>query len=335
MTNGDYWAERQEQELNKISFKTEKEINAQLDKYYMTAFKQVIADFEAVYNKLIATIGAGRTPTVADLYALDKYWQLQGSLRELCEQLGNKEVTLLSKKFEEQWEAIYEAAALPSDLEFAQVSTSNAKQMVNSIWVADGKSFSDRIWGNTEELIETLNQELINVVATGRSSDDLRKKLQERFNVSRARANTLIRTEVAHIQDASAEKRYKDSGLEEWMFLGREEHDIGCQCKKLDGTIWRFDDPNAPKLPQHPNCRCRRKPIMNNELLRKRAEENRKREQEKRAKKREADELREQAQQLRAQAKTLKAQGKTEEAKLLEAEARTLEKKYKAIYAQL
>lgn len=331
----DYWANRQENELNKISNKTEGEIATQLNKYYEKVMYQVIRDFEEVYNKLMATITAGTKPTVADLYKLDRYWQMQANLRNLCEALGNKEVALLSKAFEEQWEETYMAAALPSELDFSQISESNAHAMVQTIWLNDGKTFSDRIWQSTTNLASTLNEEFVHMIVSGRSDADLRKKLMtivhDNVGNARARVNTLIRTETAHIQYAAAEKRYKDSGVEEFIVLGREEHPLKCDCKKLDGTRWRFDDPNAPKFPRHPNCRCRIKPIPTNEILQKRMEEVRKEEQEKRAIKREADELREQAKTLRAQASALKKQGKTEEAKQLEANARGLENKYKEL----
>ena len=344
MTSIDYWASRQEDELNKISNRTQAEIDAQLDKYYIKLMRQVIDDFEATYNKLIATISAGSTPTVADLYKLDCYWQMQARLKELCEKLGNQEVELLSKNFEKQWEETYKKAALPSDIAFTQISESNAAQMINTIWCADGKIWSQRVWGNISLLQETLNEQLVHVVVAGRSTRDLRKLLQERFDVSRSQANMLINTEVNHIQTASAAKRYEDAGLKQYMVLGREEGSCirgkkggKVDCHKMDGKIFDYADmkvgTNAP--PFHPNCRCRIKPVIDDEFLRKRSEEVRKQEQEKRAKKREADELREQAKQLRARANVLKANGKAEEAKQLEAQARSLEKRYKQIFAQL
>ena len=344
MTMEQYWAERQERALNRITNKTEKEINAQLDKYYMSLMKQVIADFEATYDKLISTIGSGNPITVADLYKLDRYWQLQSKLKVLCEQLGNKEVELLSKKFEEQWEEIYKKAALPSDDAFTIPSESNAQQMINSIWCADGKTWSQRVWKNTNTLIDTLNEQLINVVVTGKSTRDLRKALQERFSVSRNQANMLIRTEINHIQTASAAKRYEDAGLKKYMIMGREEGKCqhgkkkrGIDCHDMDGKVFEYTDmrvgKNAP--PFHPNCRCRIKPVMDNEFLQKRSEENRKKEQEKRAKQREALELKAQAEQLRAQAQKAKVDGNKELAKKLEAEARILEQKYKRIFAEI
>lgn len=331
-TNDEYWADRQEATLNIISERTEAEINKKLDKYYMAVMSKVMDDFEAVYNALLAQLAEGEQPTVAKLYALDKYWQMQAKLRVLCEKLGNKTATLLSEQFEEEWEDIYKASALPSAKEFVQVSESNAKAMVNSPWLADNKTFSTRIWGNIEKLITTLDEELISVVVAGRSTNDLRKQLMNRFNVSRSQANTLIYTEICHIQTAAAEKRYKDDGLEEYIFLGREEHELGCDCKKNHGKIFRFDDPSAPKPPRHPNCRCRIAPVPKSDILRRRAEEVFKEEQAKNAIRREANDLREQAKQLRAQARVLKKEGKAEQAAKLEAEARALEKRYKELY---
>ena len=338
-----YWANRQEEELNKITNRTERDINKQLDKYYTKAMKQVIKDFEDTYNALMAQIAAGEKVTVAKLYALDRYWQLQGSLKRLCEELGNKEIALLSKKFEEQWQEVYDAAALPTDDAFSFVSESNAKQAIKSTWLADGKTFSDRVWQSSEDLVASLNDDFVHLVITGGDTRDVVKKLEsmvaDNVQNKRAKARTLVNTEINHIQTEAAAKRYKDSGLDEYMFLGREGHEkeLTCDCKKLDGKIFSFAEKavgrNCP--PMHPNCRCRIKPIMKDDVLRKAQEENRQKRQEKTAIKAEADELRKQAKQLRAQAKALKAEGKTEQANLMNKEALALEKRYKELYDKL
>lgn len=338
-SNLQYWADRQEAVLDAISNQTEEEINKKLDKYYMSVMKQIFNDFEAVYNALMAQLENDEQPTVAKLYQLDKYWQMQAKLKVLCENLGNKEVALLSKKFEEEWEHVYEDAALPSAKEFVQISESNAKAMVNSPWLPDGKIFSTRVWQSTENLISALNDDFIHLVTTGKNPSELRNKLMEMVNDNvknkRAAVNKLIRTEVCHIQTAAAEKRYKDDGLEEYVFLGREEHELGCDCKKLNGKVFRFDDPKAPRPPLHPNCRCRIAPVPKSDILRRRMEESLKIEQEKKARKLEADELRKQAKDLREQARLLKKEGKHEQVAKLEAEARVLEKRYKEIYRQI
>lgn len=298
-----YWVERQERELNRISNKTQKEINKQLVKYYSSAMKQVIEDFEAVYDKLLATAEEGRTITVADLYSLDRYWQLQAELKRLCEQLGEKEIALLSERFEKQWEDVYQAAALPSGAEFSTVSTSNAQQAIQSIWCADGKSWSSRIWKNKEHLAATLNEHLIHVVATGRSPRELKKMLmnyvKDDVQSAYSRVNMLVRTEVARIQTESAAKRYKDAGLEEYIIRGRE-HDSckknknskGIDCHEMDGKKFKFSEKqigvNCP--PFHPNCKCRIEPVPKSDILQRRLEEVRKEEAIKREEKRQKKE---------------------------------------------
>ena len=132
--------------------------------------------------------------------------------------------------------------------------------MINTSWLPDGKNFSDRVWDNTAKLTETLNEQLVHCVITGKKTTELKKLLQERFNVSYNQANTLVRTEIAHIQTQAAAQRYKDYGLEYYEFLGREGDSCGHEpdCHDLNGKKFLLTEmkvgENAP--PIHPNCRC-------------------------------------------------------------------------------
>ena len=262
-----YWQKRMEKTQTAIADRTIKELQEQLKKYYSAAMWRTIRDFEATYEKVLNTIEDDRVPTPADLFALDKYWQMQGQLRDEMQKLGDKSVELLSKKFEEEWVNIYNSFSDPSGKAFGTISTDTAKAMVNSPWLPDGKTFSQRIWGNTEKLVETLNDNLMNCLITGKKPTELKKLLQERFNVSYNTADTLVRTEAAHIQTQAAAQRYQDYGLKYYEFLGREEHDIGCDCKKLDGKKFLYSEmvvgKNAPPL--HPRCRCAIAPVVDNE----------------------------------------------------------------------
>lgn len=264
-----YWAKRQERIQTAIADKTIEETEKQLKKYYAQAMKSIISDFERVYDKIQLAVEDGREPTPADLYKLDQYWQMQGQLRKELQNLGDKENALLSKKFEAEWNDIYKATALHSDKAFSTISKQGAKQMINSVWLADGKTFSQRVWGNIDKLTETLNEKLIECVVSGKKPTELKRMLMERFNVSYSQANTLVRTETANIQTEAAAQRYKDYGIEKYEFLGREEHDIGCKCKELNGKVFLLSEKkagvNAP--PMHPNCRCCIIPVIDNNEL--------------------------------------------------------------------
>lgn len=75
------------------------------------------------------------------------------------------------------------------------------------------------------------------------------------------RAETLVRTEVAHIQSEAAKKRYKDYGVEYVEVLVDEDERTCELCKELIGKKFHIDE--TPPLPVHPNERCCLVPIIN------------------------------------------------------------------------
>lgn len=251
----DYWQERIIKSQNAISNKNIKEIDKQMIKYYKSAMKKTIEDFEATYNKLLATIEKeGREPTPADLYKLDKYWQMQTQLKKELEKLGAREIRFLTGKFEKQYKEIYKNMALPSGEFFGKIDNELVNEMINQVWVADGKSWSSRIWSNTEELAETLNEELISCVVSGRDTQELKRKLVERFNVSFSQANSLVQTEIAHIQTQASQRRYKDYGIE-MVEIWADEDERRCKkCGELHQKKYKVGD-HVP-IPAHPRCRC-------------------------------------------------------------------------------
>lgn len=256
----DYWAERMARAQDKITEKHIKDIEKQLAKYYSKAMKRTIADFEATYDKLYNTVKDGVEPTPADLYKLDRYWQLQGQLKEELEKLGEYEITLFSDAFEEQFFDIYNSISIPSATVYSTIDSDIVKQMINEIWVADGKSYSQRIWHNVEELIETLNDELVHCVATGSNTEKLKELLTERFSVSYSNADSIVRTETAHIQTQAAKKRYTDYGIKE-VEIWADEDERRCDvCGKLHEK--RYPVGAAMPIPAHPRCRCCIVPVV-------------------------------------------------------------------------
>ena len=126
--------------------------------------------------------------------------------------------------------------------------------------VADGKSWSQRIWENTERLAAELNEGLIHCVATGKKTTELKNILQERFGVSYSRADALVRTEMAHIQTQAAQKRYEDAGvLEVEVWAPKDER----QCEVCGELHMKRFPANGPMpIPAHPRCRCCVLPVV-------------------------------------------------------------------------
>ena len=260
MSNKDYWADRMSRMQAELTNKNIKQINKQLKKYYGNAMKRVIADFESTYDKLLTTQEEDKQPTPADLYKLDKYWQMQAQLKYELQKLGDKQVSALSKIFETQFFDIYYSIAIPGKKAFSTINKEGALQMINSIWCADGKSFSQRVWDNIESLVETLNDNLIHCVITGKKTTELKKLLQDRFSVSYSRADAVVRTEMSHIQNQAAQKRYEDYGIQEFEVWADKDERRCDVCGKLHQTKY----PMGAKvpIPAHPRCRCCILPVI-------------------------------------------------------------------------
>lgn len=255
-----YWQERIANAQNAISTKTTKQIEKQLRKYYAAAAKRTIEDFESTYNKLLAQKADGKDITPADLYRLDKYWEAQRQLRQQLQKLGEKKISLLTKYFELNFFDIYHSIAIPGLKAFNTIDDKIVNQLINSVWVADGRTFSQRVWNNIDRLVETLNEQLVYTVVTGKKTTELKNLLQERFNISYRRADTLVRTELAHIQTEAAKKRYEDYGIQYIEVLVDADDRTCDECKALIGK--KFPIHAAPPLPVHPNDRCAIIPVI-------------------------------------------------------------------------
>ena len=255
-----YWLERMARAQEKLTDKNRKQVEKQMVKYYGTSMEHVIADFEATYNKLLTTVEEGKQPTPADLYKLDKYWKLQGQMREELQKLGNRQIAALSKAFELNFFEVYYSLNIDGMSAFSTIDKSMIQQMINQVWCADGLTWSQRVWNNISRLQETLNEGLIATVVTGKKTSELKKVLQERFGVSYNRANTLVNTELCHIQTEAAKKRYEDYGLQYFEVLVDEDSRTCEKCKELIGK--KFPVNSAPPLPLHPNERCCLVPVV-------------------------------------------------------------------------
>lgn len=255
-----YWAERSAKAQTALTAKNIKEIEKQMGKYYNSAMEKVIADFIATYEKLMYSSTVGKEITTADLYKLDRYWELQGQLQLELEKLGNRKLAAMASKFKKEFFDIYAVISLPSGESYSTISKEMVEQMINQIWCADGKSWSNRVWTNTTRLREKLNEQLINCVLTGKRTTELKKILQHEFEVSYYRADAIVRTEMAHIQTEAAKKRYEDYGIREVEILADEDERRCPDCGKLHGKRYFVTD--AIPVPAHTNCRCCVVPVI-------------------------------------------------------------------------
>lgn len=260
MSGKDYWAERTARAQAAITDKNIKQIERQMRKYYKTAMHYIIDDFERTHNKILKAVENGKEPTPADLYKLDKYWQMQGQMQAELKKLGAKQLINLARVFEINYFEIYHSINIDGLKAYNTLDKEAVQQMINQIWVADGQSWSNRVWQNTEYLAQTLNEELIQCVTTGKTTSELKEKLQERFAVSYSNADMIARTELSHIQTQAARQRYEDYGIKQVEVWADKDERRCKQCGKLHQTKYFVTD--KMPVPVHPRCRCSIIPVI-------------------------------------------------------------------------
>lgn len=255
-----YWQDRMTAAQQRLLNKSRKEIERKLRKYYVNLSKQLIADYEALYDKVLLKKAAGEAISPATLYQMDKFWALQAQTRERLNKYGAYQQSLLSKVFEVFYQRSYNSISLKGVNAFKTLDEGAVKQMLESVWTADGKSWSQRIWNNTALLQQSLEEGLIECVAAGNKTSQLKKVLQNRFGVSYNRADVLVRTELAHIQTEAAKQRYSDYGIEQ-VEIWADPDERTCE---VCGQLHKKKYPVGAKvpIPAHPRCRCCIVPVV-------------------------------------------------------------------------
>lgn len=127
-----------------------------------------------------------------------------------------------------------------------------------------GKSFSERIWGNTNKLKLEVRRLLSTGSICGTPLQVLSKRLSNRMEVSYHRAATLVRTESAHIRDEATFDSYKKMGVERYRILATLDTRTSAICQSMDGKEFACSDKSVGETypPFHPNCRTTTVPVV-------------------------------------------------------------------------
>lgn len=139
---------------------------------------------------------------------------------------------------------------------FATVSKERIQSLLEENWTGGG-NFSQNIWKNKELLVKALDDIVIKGLAVGDGYDKMAKELSKRMDTGFNNARRLIMTESARMDNAGLLDWYKESGVEQLIFVATLDMKTSEICRAMDGTIINLEDAkmglNVPPL--HPYCR--------------------------------------------------------------------------------
>lgn len=138
---------------------------------------------------------------------------------------------------------------------FSMFPASRVNTLLKSEW--SGANYSERIWNSTQNLADSLKEQLLISFMTGASVSKTAREISERFQVSAYNARRLVRTESNYIANQAEHDAYKRLGIEEYQFIATLDTRTSKLCRELDGRVFNVEDgkPGINMPPMHPNCR--------------------------------------------------------------------------------
>ena len=131
------------------------------------------------------------------------------------------------------------------------------KELINTPF--NGFNYSEQVWGNTDALAKDLREVLKRGFIRGASVREMASELAKKYNVARARAQTLIRTDGTAIVNRSAIKRYEESGLKYYRISVHLDDRTSETCRAISKENKRYKidefETGITAPPFHYNCR--------------------------------------------------------------------------------
>lgn len=141
-------------------------------------------------------------------------------------------------------------------------------KVINNPWAADGKNFSQRIWGNRQKLINELNTELTKNIILGRDPQKAIDAIAKKMNVSKNNAGALVMTEQAFFSSAAQKDCFTELDVEEFEIVATLDSHTSETCRKMDGKHFPMSqwEVGTTAPPFHVRCRSTTVPYFEDDF---------------------------------------------------------------------
>lgn len=138
------------------------------------------------------------------------------------------------------------------------LNTETVKKVLSRPWTVDNQTFTARCWTDKTKLVETVNQELTRMIATGEAPDKAIDAIAKRFNVSKQNAGRVVMTESAYFSSAAQKDCFNELGVEKYRVVGTLDNVTCGLCGDMDGKVFKMSEyqEGSTAPPFHPWCRC-------------------------------------------------------------------------------
>lgn len=314
-----YWTKRFEEEEKQRNI-SNKAYAKEIEKQYKIAENKIKSDIEKWYiriadNNQISLADAKKLLTKDELkefkWSLAEYTQkaksgawkkelenasarihikrleaLQLQVQNSIETLRNKENEMLEdyliKNYEDTYyHSLYEISkGLNLKTSFATLDRNKINQVIGKPWLSDGKTFSDRIWQDKEQLINTLRTKITQSFITGSTLDeaveDISKFVSDKIKNKEYVARRLLETESAAYASKAQIEAFKSIDVEKYEIVATLDLHTSEICQEMDGKVFNISDQEIGVTvpPFHSHCRTVIAPYFDDEPTRASRDEN-------------------------------------------------------------
>lgn len=119
--------------------------------------------------------------------------------------------------------------------DFATLDDRKISKVLNNPWAADGKNFSERIWGNRQKLVNELNQTLTQNIMLGQDPQKAIDVIARKMNTSKSNAGRLVMTEEAFFSSAAQKDCFAELDVEQFEIVATLDSHTSDICQEMDG----------------------------------------------------------------------------------------------------
>lgn len=125
-------------------------------------------------------------------------------------------------------------------------------------WTADMQTFRDRCWKAKEDLVNTVNTQLTQMIIRGEAPDQAIAAISKQFDVSKRKAGRLVMTEASAFASTGQKDCYNELGVERYVIVSALDVDVCNLCGAMDGKVFKMSEyeVGVTANPFHPWCRC-------------------------------------------------------------------------------
>lgn len=151
---------------------------------------------------------------------------------------------------------------------FSTLDEKQISKVINKPWAADGKNFSERIWGNRQKLVNELNTTLTQNIILGKDPQKAIDDIAKKMNTSKVNAGRLVMTEEAFFSSAAQKACFAELDVEMYEIVATLDSHTSEICREMDGKVFPMSqwEVGVTAPPFHVWCRTTTVPAFEDEF---------------------------------------------------------------------